>query len=235
MRIKTRLAEERGKSDLGWLHARFTFAFGNYQDSRHSGFRSLKVMNNDTIEPGGGFSTHPHKNMEIFTYVMRGSLEHKDSMGNGSVLSAGQLQYMSAGNGVYHSEFNPSEEEQTELYQIWLEPKQIGGSPLYEEKVVDSEFLRNDLNILFSGNGRNGSIVIRQDAEFSLVHLDEGKTIQLKPSSLFPFGWIQVISGTLRAGENQLFKADGMAIEDWNENIDIQAQTDSVIFLFHLQ
>ena len=103
MKIKLRLAEERGKSDTGWLRARFTFAFGNYQDSNHSGFRSLKVMNNDTIEPGGGFSTHPHKNMEIFTYVMRGSLEHKDSMGNGSVLSAGQLR-SSAHHRTYSQE-----------------------------------------------------------------------------------------------------------------------------------
>jgi redox-sensitive bicupin YhaK (pirin superfamily) len=235
MRTKTRPAGERGKSDSGWLHARFTFSFSDYHDLNHSGFRSLKVINNDLIEPSGGFATHPHRDMEIFTYVMKGSLEHKDSMGNGSVLSAGQLQYMSAGSGVYHSEFNPSKEKQTELYQIWLEPKQNGGSPLYEEKDLNAGILRNDLNILFSGNGRNGSTVIHQDAEFSLAHLDAGKTLKLKPNPLFPFGWIQVVSGTLRAGEQQLSQADGLAIEDWNENIDLQAQTDSVLFLFHLQ
>ena len=118
VKIRKRPSQERGQAEHGWLHARFTFSFADYYDPNHNGFHSLIVMNNDLIEPGGGFATHPHDNAEIFTYVMSGRLEHKDSMGNGSVIQAGDLQYMSAGSGVHHSEFNPSTDEKTELYQI---------------------------------------------------------------------------------------------------------------------
>ena len=134
MKFKYRSAHERGSAEHGWLHARFTFSFANYYDPEHNGFHTLQVMNNDVIEPGGGFPSHPHHDAEIFTYVLSGKLEHKDSMGNGSVIEAGDLQYMSAGEGVQHSEFNPSDSEKTELYQIWMRPNQKGGKPRYAEK-----------------------------------------------------------------------------------------------------
>jgi redox-sensitive bicupin YhaK (pirin superfamily) len=234
MRTKIRHAAERGKSNSGWLHARFTFSFSDYHDLNHSGFRSLKVINNDLIEPGGGFASHPHRDMEIFTYVMKGSLEHKDSMGNGSILSEGQLQYMSAGKGILHSEFNPSKEKQTELYQIWLEPNQQGGPPLYKEVDVPSRMLSDDLKILFSGNGREDSTIIRQDAEFSLGKLNARGFLSLKPNPMFPFGWIQVIKGSLQAGKHQLKKADGLAVENWTAELEIKAREDSEFLLFHL-
>ncbi|MBU61371.1 MAG: quercetin 2,3-dioxygenase [Opitutae bacterium] len=235
MKFKIRHASERGKLVSGWLHARFTFSFSDYHDPSHSGFRSIKVINNDLIEPGGGFASHPHSDMEIFTYVLKGSLEHKDSMGNGSILSEGQLQYMSAGKGILHSEFNPSKKKQTELYQIWLEPNQQGGPPLYKEVDVSSRMPSEDLKILFSGNGRDDSTVIRQNAEFSLGKLNAGGFLGLKPNPMFPFGWIQVVKGSLQAGKHQLNKADGLAVENWTAELKIKARDNSEFLLFHLQ
>jgi redox-sensitive bicupin YhaK (pirin superfamily) len=128
-RTRVRRASERGAADHGWLKARFTFSFADYYDPEHMGFKSLRVMNNDTVAPGGGFPTHLHRDIEIFTYVISGQLAHEDSMGNGSTIQAGDLQYMSAGSGVQHSEFNPSTDEPTTLYQIWLLPREPGGEP----------------------------------------------------------------------------------------------------------
>jgi hypothetical protein len=235
MQIKIRPKDERGEAELGWLHARYTFSFADYHDPNHLGFRSLKVMNNDVIEPGGGFATHHHQNMEIFTYIEKGSLEHKDSMGNESVLSEGQLQYMSAGHGVQHSEFNTSKDRQTELYQIWLQPNHQGGSPRYKEIDVQSRTPSNDLRILFSGSGRNDSIIIRQDAEISIVELTAGRSMAITADLLFPFGWVQLISGTLMVEGKQLNKADGIAIEDWVKELEFLAREDSKFLLFRLQ
>ena len=158
-------AGDRGTADHGWLKARFTFSFAGYFNPDRMGFRSLRVMNNDTIEPGGGFPTHPHSDMEIFTYVVEGELAHRDSMGNGSTIKAGDLQYMSAGSGVQHSEFNPSKENRTHLYQIWLHPKQPGGEPRYAEKPLGAGAGEDALTLLFSEDGRDGSTPIRQDAQ----------------------------------------------------------------------
>ena len=235
MKTIKRPAEERGTAELGWLHARYTFSFADYFDSSQMGFRSLKVINNDVIEPRGGFSTHSHHDMEIFTYIVRGSLEHKDSMGNGSILSEGQLQYMSAGTGIYHSEFNPSEDKKTELYQIWLEPNQQGVSPRYEEIDVPSRMISNDLKILFSGSGCDDSIIIRQNAEISITQITAGQTITVNPKPLFSFGWVQLISGTLQTDEKELNKSDGLAIEDWMQDLEIEAKEDSKLLLFRLQ
>ena len=185
MKFKFRPANERGIAEHGWLHARFTFSFADYYDPDHCGFHDLMVMNNDIIEPGGGFPMHPHKDAEIFTYVISGKLEHKDSMGNGSVIEPGDLQYMSAGNGVRHSEFNPSESEPTELYQIWMKPNQSGGQPKYAEKKLGQDNLKNESKLLFSEDGKDDSIRIRQNAEIYMTHLDEGKTLGIK-TKLFP-------------------------------------------------
>ena len=234
MNIRKRPSRERGQAEHGWLHARFTFSFADYYDPNHNGFHSLVVMNNDLIEPGGGFATHPHDNAEIFTYVMSGRLEHKDSMGNGSVIQAGDLQYMSAGSGVHHSEFNPSADEKTELYQIWMEPSQSGGEPRYAEKKLGQGAVSNELKLLFSGSGREESTEIRQDAEFFFGQLDEGLGLELRPETGFPHAWIQVISGELQIGQANLEQADGLAIEEMDQTVGLSALEDSSFFVFRL-
>lgn len=191
-------------------------------------------MNNDLIEPGGGFATHPHDNAEIFTYVMSGRLEHKDSMGNGSVIEAGDLQYMSAGSGVHHSELNPSPDEKTELYQIWMEPSQSGGEPRYAEKKLGQGAVSNELKLLFSGSGREESTEIRQDAEFFFGQLDVGLGLELRPETGFPHAWIQVISGELQIGQANLEQADGLAIEEMDQTVGLSALEDSSFFVFRL-
>ncbi len=229
-----RPAEERGQADHGWLQARFTFSFSGYFDPDHVGFRSLRVMNNDTIQPGGGFPTHPHGDMEIFTYVIEGQLQHRDSMGNGSVIEPGNLQYMSAGSGVQHSEFNPSSENATQLYQIWLQPNEPGGAPRYAEKPLGDEAKPNDLTLLFSGDGRDGSTAIRQNAEIYFGKADAGKGVQVPASAHTPHAWIQVIRGEVTALGETLSTGDGLAIEEAAESFSIDTTEDSQWLLFRL-
>tara|TARA_B110000037_G_scaffold211613_1_gene263364 strand:- start:800 stop:1516 length:717 start_codon:yes stop_codon:yes gene_type:complete len=233
-KLTKRPAEERGHANHGWLDARFTFSFSEYFDPDHMGFRDLRVMNNDTINPGGGFPTHPHESMEIFTYVIEGQLEHRDSMGNGAVIKAGDLQYMSAGEGIRHSEFNPSSTEHTHLYQIWLKPNQSGGTPRYAEKPLLESQPENNLLLLFSGDGRNGSTEIRQDANFSFGTLDASKALTVPASKGHPYVWIQVISGELDVLGENLKSADGLAIEDVDDSFEIIASQDSKFFVFQL-
>ena len=234
MKFKFRPANQRGIAEHGWLHARFTFSFADYYDADYCGFHSLMVMNNDIIEPGGGFPMHPHRDAEIFTYVISGKLEHKDSMGNGSVIEPGDLQYMSAGSGVRHSEFNPSESEPTELYQIWMKPNQSGGQQKYAEKTLGQDNLKNESKLLFSEDGKEDSIRIRQNAEIYMTQLDEGKTLLLKQNSSFPHLWIQNISGEFCFGEHNLNKADGLGVIDYNNELIISAKEDSRFFVFRL-
>ena len=243
MKIKTtpitrkRPAEERGQADHGWLQARFTFSFAGYVDPDHMGFRSLRVMNNDTIQPGGGFPTHPHADMEIFTYVIEGQLEHRDSLGNGATLTPGNLQYMSAGNGIRHSEFNPSDKEKTQLYQVWLLPRQRGGSPRYMEKPLADLAQPNGLTLLYSGTGRDGSTEIRQDAEISFGQAGAdgiGKAITVPASDEMPHAWVQVISGEVNVLGETLRTADGLAIADAPDGFDITASSESKFLVFRL-
>jgi redox-sensitive bicupin YhaK (pirin superfamily) len=232
-----RPADERGRADHGWLQARFTFSFAGYVDPDHMGFRSLRVMNNDTIQPNGGFPTHPHADMEIFTYVIEGQLEHRDSLGNGAVLTPGNLQYMSAGSGIRHSEFNPSSKELTRLYQIWLLPKVKGGQPRYMEKPLADVAEENALTLLYSGTGRDGSTAIRQDAEISFGQVDAegiGNSISVTASPDMPHAWVQVISGEVTVLGETLGTADGLAIEDAPEGFGITASTDSKFLVFRL-
>src|SRR5436190_2285841 len=146
--IVKRPANARGQAELGWLHSRHTFSFGNYFDPDHMGFRSLRVINDDVVEPGAGFGEHPHRDAEIFSYVIDGELEHKDSMGNGRIIKAGDLQYISAGSGVLHSEFNPSGENTVHFLQIWLKPNVAGGEPRYAEKALGKDAKSNSLTLL---------------------------------------------------------------------------------------
>jgi len=227
-------AAERGTADHGWLKARFTFSFAEYYDPQRMGFHALRVINNDTIAPGGGFPTHPHSDMEIFTYVIEGELAHEDSMGNGSVIKAGDLQYMSAGSGVTHSEFNPSDTNATTMYQIWLRPRQPGGEPRYAEKPLGADIGENVLTLLFSGDGRDGSSEIRQDAEIYFGKADAGSQLEAPASEKTPHAWLQVISGEVQALGETLSSGDGIAIEDAPGTFAISAEVDSKFLLFRL-
>lgn len=207
--ILKRPAAERGITELGWLHARHSFSFGDYFDQDQMGFRSLRVINDDTVEPGGGFGTHPHRDMEIFTYVIEGELEHKDSMGNGRVIQAGDLQYMSAGSGVRHSEFNPSATKRTHLLQIWIHPQEPGGAPRYAEHKLGNAAQPDALTPLFAGQHR-------ADAEFYFGKLAAGKSLTL-PVKAGSGVWIHVIAGSVTVGGEDVDAADGVAVEGAEE------------------
>ena len=232
--LQKRPADERGRAEHGWLHARFTFSFAEYFDPDHMGFRSLRVMNNDTIEPEGGFGTHPHHDAEIFTYVISGELEHKDSMGNGSVIMAGNLQYMSAGSGILHSEFNPSDSNPTELYQIWLRPNQSGGEPIYTEIQLGDSAPANALTLLFSGSEKEGATLIRQDADISFGKLERGSSLKINFNHEHSHYWIQVVKGELTVLGETLAKGDGLAISNLREDFEVHASRDTDFLLFQL-
>ncbi|MEK7876603.1 MAG: pirin family protein [Pseudomonadota bacterium] len=170
--ITLRKASERGHANHGWLDSYFSFSFAEYHDPQHMGFGSLRVINEDVVQPGRGFGTHGHRDMEIITYILEGALEHKDSMGNGSVIRPGDVQRMSAGKGVQHSEFNASQSELVHLLQIWIEPNVIGIQPGYEEKHFDAVSKRGRLRLIASSDGRDGSVTIHQDAAVYAALLD---------------------------------------------------------------
>ncbi len=232
--VTKRHANERGQANHGWLQARFTFSFSEYFDPDHMGFQSLRVMNNDTIQAGGGFPTHPHSDMEIFTYVIEGQLAHKDSMGNGSTIEAGDLQYMSAGSGVHHSEFNPSSDNLTHLYQVWLQPNENGGEPRYAEKKLGDQADPNALTLLFSSDGHDGSTAIRQNAEIFFGRLDAGESLDIPASDDRPHVWLQVISGEVKVAGETLGTADGVAIENDPSTVPVEAAADTKFLLFRL-
>src|ERR1043166_488959 len=231
-RITKRAAEERGESELGWLHSRHTFSFGNYFDPDHMGFRSLRVINDDVVEPGQGFGEHSHRDAEIFSYVIDGELEHKDSMGNGRVIKAGDLQYMSAGRGVLHSEFNPSPDRPVHFLQVWLKPKMGGGEPRYAEKALARSAKRNDLNLVFAGEPRDGAVGIRADADIYFGQLDEGKRLVHRPAE-GRAQWLHVIAGKLSVAGELLKPSDGAAFENF-EALEIKSHADAQFLLFDL-
>jgi quercetin 2,3-dioxygenase len=230
--ITKRPAESRGQTEIGWLHSRHTFSFGEYFDPDQMGFRSLRVINDDIVEPGRGFGTHAHRDAEIFSYVIDGELEHRDSMGNGSVIKAGDLQYMSAGSGVRHSEFNPSKKDAAHFLQIWLMPNESGGEPRYAEKSLGENAQKNALTLLFAGTARDGAVAIRQDAEIYFGRLDAGKAI---PVSLGEgrYGWIHVVKGSVRVLDEDLQPGDGAAISN-ADRFGIEASRDAEFLFFNL-
>ena len=177
---------------------------------------------------------HPHKNAEIFTYIISGKLEHKDSMGNRSVIDSGELQYMSAGNGIRHSEFNPSNTDQTELYQIWMQSNQIGGNPRYAKRKVGLENFNNESQLLFSKDGKYDSIQIRQNAEFYIAYLNATKSLSINTSLSLPHIWIQNISGEITLNDYTLKKSDGLGITNLKEKIELEAKEESRFFIFRL-
>ena len=174
--IQVRRANERGRAAFGWLDSRHTFSFGEYHDPKHMGFGPLRVINDDRVQPGAGFGTHGHRDMEILSYVLEGALEHKDSLGTGSVIRPGDVQRMTAGTGIQHSEFNPTAREPVHFLQIWIEPERDGLAPSYEEKHFADGERRNQLRLIASHDGRDGSLRIHQDADVYAALLDEGKT-----------------------------------------------------------
>jgi len=230
--ITLRRSNERGLTELGWLHSRHTFSFGEYYDPQHRGFSALRVINDDVVEPGMGFGTHGHQNAEIFSYVLSGALQHRDSLGNGSVIRAGHLQYMSAGDGVEHSEFNASKTEPVHFLQVWLRANVMGGDPRYAEKRVE-QTAADAFTLLFSGTGRDGSVAIRQDADVWLGRLNTGRTWELKLGSRR--GWLHLIKGELAIGTAGLLlqPGDGAAIEG-EPRLPLRAQADVECLWFDL-
>lgn len=207
-----RKADERGRANYGWLDTHYTFSFADYHDPDWMGFRSLRVINDDIVAGGGGFDTHPHRDMEIITYVLSGALEHKDSMGNGRIIRPGEVQYMAAGTGVFHSEFNPSQTEPVHLLQIWIRPDRKGAKPAYADKSFAAAE-NGKLTLIASGDGRDGSIRINQDADLFAAKLRAGDEIAhaLKPGR---HAWIQVAEGELALNGQRLNAGDGAAVSE---------------------
>ena len=210
--ITLRPADERGQADYGWLHTRYTFSFADYYDPKHMHFRSLRVINEDHVDPGHGFGTHPHRDMEIVTYVLEGALAHKDSMGTGSTIRPGEVQRMSAGTGVMHSEFNHSPSEEVHLLQIWLLPERKGIDPSYEQKEFPRESKLNRLRLVASPGGEDGSVTIHQDARLYASVLEEGKRVRHELGE-GRYAWLQVARGEVSLNGAALKAGDGAAVE----------------------
>ena len=213
--MKTLLrSEDRGSADFGWLKAKYSFSFGDYYDERRMGFRSLRVMNEDRVAPGQGFGMHPHRDMEIVTIVLSGALEHRDSLGHGAVLRPGEVQRMSAGTGIRHSEFNPSTDEPTHLYQIWLLPERRGLPPGYEQRPFDLTQRIGRWQCIASPHAEDGDALrIQQDARLSLATLTAGTVL---PATIAHgrHAWVQVLCGAARLDDVPLSAGDGIAISD---------------------
>ena len=223
---------DRGRANLGWLDSRHTFSFADYHDPRYMGFGPLRVINEDRVQPGQGFGTHAHRDMEIISYVLEGELAHRDSMGNGSVIRRGDVQRMTAGTGVQHSEFNHSQAEPVHFFQIWLFPARRGLPPGYEEKHFDDDVKRSRLKLVASRDGRDGSVVVHQDADLYSALLSAGDELT-HTTERSRKGWIQVASGTVTVNGEQLAAGDGAAIA-YEDNIAIRAAADTELLLFDM-
>lgn len=229
--IRVRKADQRGGADHGWLQTRHTFSFASYYDPQQIGFRSLRVINEDRVRPGRGFGTHHHDNMEIISCVLSGSLEHRDSMGHGEVLHPGELQRISAGSGITHSEFNPSATEPVHFYQIWIRPNVLDSEPTYQQRAFHREEKQGRLRLVASPDGRDGSLSIHQDA-LMYLSIADGTVMDhdLRPGR---YAWVQVISGRLMMNEQELHAGDGAAISGGNRLL-FQGHAGSEFMLFDL-
>ena len=230
--ITIRKASERGQTQLGWLNSYHSFSFGNYYDPKNVHFRHLRVINDDYIAPKGGFGTHPHNDMEIITIVSSGKLEHKDSLGNGSVIRPGEIQKMSAGTGILHSEFNPSDTEDTHLYQIWLFPERKGITPSYDQIQYDKSKAKNDFLLLASPDKKPDVIHINQDAHLYLSELDKDSELAYTVADSRNV-WVQVVKGDLELNNQPLTTGDGVAVTG-ESSLQFKGLTDSEILLFDL-
>jgi redox-sensitive bicupin YhaK (pirin superfamily) len=225
-------SKERGHANHGWLDSHFTFSFADYFDPEHVQFRTLRVMNDDRVAGGGGFPTHPHRDMEIVTYVLEGALEHRDSMGNGSVIKPGDVQYMSAGTGVAHSEFNASKTELVHLYQIWMLPEKKGLKPAYDQKNFSEAEKRGKLRLVASPDGREGSVKIRQDNELYVTVLANGESVkhELRPER---HAYVQVARGSVKLNGTKLETGDGAAISA-ESSLELTGVKEAEVLLFDL-
>jgi len=223
-------ASERGVAEHGWLHSRFSFSFAEYYDPSRMGFGALRVINDDVIEAGQGFGMHPHRNMEIVSIVTKGALIHRDSEGHEGVIRAGEIQYMSAGSGIHHSEF-ASEESETALFQIWIHPDEAGGKPKYEQRDFNAFYHPNRWTLLVSGDGRQNSIRIKQDAAIFVAEVDVGATIPLPDAATGHGRLLFVIEGGVRIGDATLGARDELQITDGGTH-DMTAETAAKVLLF---
>jgi redox-sensitive bicupin YhaK (pirin superfamily) len=231
--LVVRRAQDRGRANHGWLNSYHTFSFGSYYDPEHLGFSNLRVINDDTISPGGGFATHGHNDMEILSYVLKGALAHQDSLGNGSVIRPGDVQRMSAGTGVTHSEFNASDVAPVHFLQIWVLPERNGLKPSYEQKPFSDEEKRGRLRLVGSRNGRDSSVTIHQDVDLYATRLSEGEQVshQLAHDRK---GWIQVAQGSAVLNNERLQPGDGVAIEG-PATITLTGSSNAEVLLFDMR
>ncbi|PSF35559.1 quercetin 2,3-dioxygenase [Aphanothece hegewaldii CCALA 016] len=230
--INVRKSSERGHADHGWLNSYHTFSFANYQDPNFMGFRSLRVINEDWVIPGAGFGTHGHKDMEIITYVLDGAVEHKDSIGNGSIIRPGEIQKMSAGTGILHSEYNPCETEPVHLLQIWIIPDKKGIQPSYEQQKLNLDELDGKLKLIASPEGENDAVSLQQDVKLYAGMLQEGDRLSYNlPENRH--AWLQVARGKVSLNGTSLDAGDGVAISDETE-INLIAENNAEVLLFDL-
>jgi len=230
--ISVRKSAERGHFDHGWLDTYHSFSFADYHDPAHMGFRALRVINEDVVAPGRGFPMHFHRDMEIVTYVLEGAIEHRDSMGNAGVIRPGEVQRMTAGRGVTHSESNPSDRERLHLLQIWILPDRKGHDPGYEQKAIPEAERRGRLRLVASPDGREGSVSIRQDARIFAGILRRGERVS-QPLAPGRHAWVQVARGTVALGGLALAAGDGAAVSD-EASLEIKGTEDSEILVFDL-
>jgi len=230
--IQVRKAFERGHAKHGWLESFHTFSFADYYDPRHMGFRTLRVINEDRVQPGTGFGTHPHRDMEIVTYVLDGALEHKDSLGTGSVIRPGEIQRMSAGTGVSHSEYNHSKSELVHFLQIWILPRDEGLPPSYEQRAFSEARRKDQLCLVASRAGRDGSVTIHQDVDLYVSLLSSGSLAEHR-LQVGRHAWLQVARGAVYVNEELLSEGDGAALSG-EAGVAIAAREPSEILLFDL-
>lgn len=230
--ITQRKSADRGRTKIDWLDSRHTFSFGEYYDERQMGFRTLRVINEDRVQPGAGFPTHPHRDMEIITYILEGALEHKDSLGTGSVIRPGEAQRMSAGTGITHSEFNHSKTEPVHFLQIWITPSTRGIAPGYEQKNIDDAKAHGNFAPVGAPEGSDRSVTIHQDAALSVAKLERGQTVDANLKKV-RHGWLQVARGGITVNGTALAEGDGAAISN-EEKVTIVANAPAEVLFFDL-
>jgi quercetin 2,3-dioxygenase len=227
-----RRAHERGHANHGWLNSFHSFSFGDYYDPEHMSFRSLRVINEDRVAPGKGFGTHPHRDMEIISYVIEGAIEHRDSIGNGSVIRPGDVQRMSAGTGITHSEFNPSETEGVHFLQIWVMPAQTGLAPSYEQKAFSDSDRQGQLRLVASQDGRDNSVVVHQDVNIYATVLAAQESVQLDLQT-DRYYWVQVVRGEVVVNGQAISAGDAIALSQ-EQQLSMLGQQETEVLVFDL-
>jgi quercetin 2,3-dioxygenase len=230
--VTLRPASQRGRTQIDWLDSRHTFSFGDYYEPDQMSFRSLRVINDDRVAPGAGFGTHGHRDMEIITYVLDGELEHRDSLGTGDVLRRGDIQRMTAGTGIRHSEFNPSKIEPVHFLQVWVLPERTGLPPSYEQKAFAEADKRGQLRLIAAPDGRDGALTIHQDVELFAAVLNANEIVAHDLQN-GRSGWVQVARGQIELNGQLLGEGDGAAVAH-ERRIELKARTNAEVLLFDL-